>query len=573
LNVYDELGIDPSEPTASIKDRLSRIKANDATRASRSDAAGEAARARISQIEEIEPSFIDDTSRQAYDQSLRSTPPVEKTSGPDWLQLAWAYYAQGDFGPAEVAARRAREADRDNPDVWVVSAWIALAPITRHPLASDESWDDVLKRFQREDRTAANDPESALAALTDAAKKYADEAYTPFGSAAAGDVAHVRGVCFYFLKDLPRAIQSYKSALSTANNPLEKAELLLRMALAYEASKDPEQAVSSCETALSDEPGSIEPMQVPLESLWSRLVVRLSEETPLPSRSQEYGNWADRVRNGNMNTPAKDVLIGNCEANKRRVEEYSTQVGNAGAARERVRQAQEALKNLQLLPAVQRSSATAVQANTRLPEIDSAIAQSSSQFRQHWRTQYPSLCAMGLDVGNNGPVTPDDILDLQQRLQNLGGIQIKRPMGCLLPLAVWLIPLVGVVILNIVAVVGGHSADSGLTYLFMVVSLVGGCMGIYALVKMRDRKAWQAKHDQFFIAQAAMNNLQGMVSPIISLWGSRDAEESRLQTAQRSEEQRMQAERAREKKRLVSVIAAEQSLTADPPYPAPLMLA
>ena len=322
LNVYDELGIDPSEPTASIRERLSRIKANDATRASRSDAAGEAARLRISQIEEVEPSFVDDTSRDAYDSALHTQATTATPTGPNWLQLAWSYYAQEDFGPAEVAARKARETDKDNPDVWVVSAWIALAPVTRHPLASDESWDDVLKRFQRENRTAAHDPESALAALVESAKKYADEAYTPFGSAAAGDVAHVRGVCFYFQRDYPRAIQSYTNALETTEDPAAQGELYLRLTLAYETIGDVDQTLYASENLMRVTQDLSDPTMLNYGlRLWAKTVVG-RPFLPEDELIQIYKASTDRAMTIGLRENVTDLLVGFCQQNLRQVEEH-----------------------------------------------------------------------------------------------------------------------------------------------------------------------------------------------------------------------------------------------------------
>ena len=310
LNVYDELGIDPSEPTASIRERLARIKANDATRASRSDAAGEAARARISQIEELEASFTDDTTRRAYDQGLRAAPAVETASGPDWLQLAWAYYAQEDFGPAEVAARKAREADKDNPDVWVVSAWIALVPITRHPLMSDESW------MSAKINARARNQSMSVELLVDSAKKFADEAYTPFGSSAAGDVAHVRGVCFYFLEEFPRAIQSYTSALEATEDPATLGELYLRIALAAEQEKDIDQVLVALENwiRVTQDLSDVTMLQRALQSwcMFSRSYWYLVENK---SMAAAFRSLLARVITCGLSESATSLLRGFCEHN------------------------------------------------------------------------------------------------------------------------------------------------------------------------------------------------------------------------------------------------------------------
>jgi len=343
VNFYDALGIDPSEPTESIRERLERIKVGQTSRAGRPDATGEKAREQLALISQAEPFFRDDDARDEYDRNLR-TLPTEEGGTPDWLQLAWSYYFQEDYGPAEVAARKAREADRENPSVWVVSAWIELAPVTRHPLLSDESWEGVLARFRKENRSAENDPQSALTSLVESAKRYADEAYTPHGSEAAGDVAHVRGVCFYFLKDLPRAIQSYKTSLLAVEDPTERAELNLRTALAYEVAESSEQSLSACEGGLSTDTSVPPQLTDSLEMLWSRTVIAMCEGTPLTARENAYNECKQRISASPVRSAS--ILSQICDANAQRLAQYTSDQSAAAAARQRLSTAQQELSEV-----------------------------------------------------------------------------------------------------------------------------------------------------------------------------------------------------------------------------------
>ncbi|MDR1265312.1 MAG: hypothetical protein LBK42_07050 [Propionibacteriaceae bacterium] len=320
INFYDALGIDRSEPTANIRDRLERIEVGQATRAERDDAGGQRARDMLQLVRQAEPWFRDDAAREDYDRSLRAAPAADKPAKTDWLSRAWSYYFQRDFGAAEIAARKAREDDRDNPDTYVVSAWIELAPLTSHPLLSAESWDEVLRRYQSSNRAAAHDPRSALAALAEAAKQYADEAYAIDDGSGAGDVLHVRGFCFYLLRDFPRAVQSYKSAATVTTDAVERAELALRTALAFEGQGQSDSIPAECEKALGgvDLPAGL---RQALEWVWSRGTVARCEAVPVESRKAAYDQAADAIAPG-VAEASRRRLTDNCRRNEQRVADY-----------------------------------------------------------------------------------------------------------------------------------------------------------------------------------------------------------------------------------------------------------
>jgi tetratricopeptide (TPR) repeat protein len=311
VNIYDSLGFDPSDPTETIRDGLAKRKARFATRRQREDAAGIEARRMYDLIEQVEGCFTSDAARMEYDRSLRATPAAAEPTGPNWLSLAWSYYAQEEFGPAEVAARKAREADRENPDAWVVSAWIELAPVTRHPLLSAEDRRAILRR------------ERALAELAETAKKYADEAYTPFGTEAAADVAHVRGVCFYLLEDYDRAAQSFRAALASIDNPEERAELNLRLALSLTSVEENKGALEACEQGLATSDGVPEQLISSIERIWACSTISVSEAVTVDQRADAYAKHASHIRTAPIDPDCASRLAAVCDANAKRVETYA----------------------------------------------------------------------------------------------------------------------------------------------------------------------------------------------------------------------------------------------------------
>jgi tetratricopeptide (TPR) repeat protein len=208
---------------------------------------------------------------------------------------------------------------------------------------SGESWDEVLLRFQGENRSAEHDPESALIAVVEAAKKYADEAYAIMqGDASVGDVNHVRGVCFYFLKDFARAAQCFKTALSMADNPVERAEMNLRMGLAQEAAKNPTEALAALEAGLVVSDGVQGGLVEALESVW----VWSSLPSPFgpaeaPAALAEHKR---RIESSHVNPHSARRLAANCQENADRVAKYNADQAAADAAKRRLAKAREDLR-------------------------------------------------------------------------------------------------------------------------------------------------------------------------------------------------------------------------------------
>jgi tetratricopeptide (TPR) repeat protein len=296
INFYDALSLDRSDSTQTILSRIERIKAGQQSRAERPDAVGDAARAQLALIEQAERVFADDDARDAYDRSLAQAPAAPRQAV-DWLARAWSYYWQRDFGAAEVAARKAREDDRDNPDVYVVSAWIELAPVTAHPLTSDKSWRPVWDSLEED------------------AKRLADEAYALDESSP--DALHVRGACFYLLRDHARAVQTYRNALLAAPSPIETQELHLRIALAQEDAGDTERVRESCERAMTV--AALPEATLAAERLWYRTVTADAERSPFAQRVDAYRNRLEQISASSANAQSKATLSQALEANIRRL--------------------------------------------------------------------------------------------------------------------------------------------------------------------------------------------------------------------------------------------------------------
>ncbi|GEM_PF-5746267 len=310
VNLYDALGLDRGDSAAELSQRLERLRVGQATRARRGDAAGERARAQLALIDEAARVFADGDSKDRYDAKLRHDPPT----GPveiNWMQRVESYYLQEDFGAADIAVRKVPDADREGPAVWVLSAWIQLAPLTRSPLFSAEPWAASFDRFQQANHFVKDGSRAALVAQVEQAKRHADEAFTldPLGKSA--DVFHVRGVCFYFLQDFDRAISNYRSALDLTSEPAEAAELCLRIALAHEAGDSDaglRNGLTACERGLGDGEALPVPLRDALRETWTRIVRTLCEREPLEQRVDAYVAMADRIANSEADALSRVAL-------------------------------------------------------------------------------------------------------------------------------------------------------------------------------------------------------------------------------------------------------------------------
>ena len=189
VDYYRELHLDRGYSIQEINTKLKEQKQQWTQRASLAGSRGNQARELLALIDQAFEVFKDENSRERYERTLRASS-SDNDEGVDWVARAWTYYFAKDYGPATVAARKARESNPTDPTAFVVSAWIELA----------------------EDQY-------------DRAEEYASEAFVldELGEDTF-DVHKVRGATFFFQEKYDRAIEAFTRALSRAT-PVYKAEI------------------------------------------------------------------------------------------------------------------------------------------------------------------------------------------------------------------------------------------------------------------------------------------------------------------------------------------------------------
>ena len=182
VDYYKELGLERGASLTEIQQRLATARMEWGRRTVLAGTRGEEARHNVALIDAAEEVFADEDSMLRYTRSLTAVPVVEDETSVDWVRRAWSYYFQKDYGPATVAARKARQHDSDDPAAFVVSAWIELA-----------------------------DGESRRA------EEYASEAYVLDEQGEdTVDVHEVRGSAFWMSKKYEQAEASFQRALARA---------------------------------------------------------------------------------------------------------------------------------------------------------------------------------------------------------------------------------------------------------------------------------------------------------------------------------------------------------------------
>lgn len=194
VDYYRELHLDRGYSIQEINTKLKEQKQQWTQRASLAGSRGNQARELLALIDQAFEVFKDENSRERYERTLRASS-SDNDEGVDWVARAWTYYFAKDYGPATVAARKARESNPTDPTAFVVSAWIALAE----------------DQFDR-------------------AEDYASEAFVldELGEDTF-DVHRVRGATFYLQHKYERAYESLKRALSRATEEY-KADTYWRLA-------------------------------------------------------------------------------------------------------------------------------------------------------------------------------------------------------------------------------------------------------------------------------------------------------------------------------------------------------
>ena len=225
VDYYEEFALHREDSTQKLLKDLKKIQRQWRTLGVRSGREGEEANEKLRLIEKALQAFQSDESRHTYDESLKQAPqaikPEKKT---DWINESWKYYFVGDNGPAKIAATKARSAEKDNPNSYVVSAWVELA----------EAWGSDTEKRQTYRK----------------AKEFADEAYVlDLQKEYVADVNFARGVCFRAIEQHANAIECFLRALQEAN-PFTFCDIAWRASHSYTTLKQYDKAIDICLIAL-----------------------------------------------------------------------------------------------------------------------------------------------------------------------------------------------------------------------------------------------------------------------------------------------------------------------------------
>jgi len=225
VDYYEEFALHREDSTQKILKDLKKVQRQWRTLGVRSGREGKEANEKLRLIEKALQAFQSDESRHAYDESLKQAPKATKSEKKtDWINESWKYYFVGDNGPAKIAAAKARSAENNNPQCYVVSAWVELA----------EAWGSDAEKRQTYRQ----------------AKKYADESYVlDLKKEYVADVNFARGVCLQTIGQHANAIECFLRALQEAN-PFTFCDIAWRAAISYTILKEYDKAVDICLIAL-----------------------------------------------------------------------------------------------------------------------------------------------------------------------------------------------------------------------------------------------------------------------------------------------------------------------------------
>lgn len=122
---YQEFGLKRKESTDQLRQDIERVRRQWRQLAVLSGNKGAEASEKLRLLADAALVFQDDASREAYDQALLSQP-VEDSAPIDWIAEARKYYFVDDDDAARAAASKARAVHGNDPQSYVISAWIEL---------------------------------------------------------------------------------------------------------------------------------------------------------------------------------------------------------------------------------------------------------------------------------------------------------------------------------------------------------------------------------------------------------------------------------------------------------------
>ena len=228
LDYYQEFGLKRKATTAQLRHDVERVRRQWRQRASLSGDKGAEASEKLRLLADAALVFQDDASREAYDQALLSQP-VDDSAPIDWIAEARKYYFVDDDDAARAAASKARAVHGNDPQSYVISAWIELREGSR---ANG-------KKEQRNHYKRARDHASNAYILDTREENVTD-------------VNYVRGEAFRLLGKHKKAVENYERAFEAVEASVPS-DMAWRAAYSYAGIDDCDAAIELCLEALRHE--------------------------------------------------------------------------------------------------------------------------------------------------------------------------------------------------------------------------------------------------------------------------------------------------------------------------------
>ena len=225
LDYYQEFGFKRKESTNQLRQDIERVRRQWRQLAVLSGNKGAEASEKFRLLADAALVFQDDASREAYDQTLLSQP-VDDSAPIDWIAEARKYYFVDDDDAARAAASKARAAHGNDPQSYVISAWIELREGSR---ANG-------KKEQRNHYKRARDHASNAYILDTREENVAD-------------VNYVRGEAFRLLGKHKKAVENYERAFEAVEAGVPS-DMAWRAAYSYVGIDDCDAAIELCLEAL-----------------------------------------------------------------------------------------------------------------------------------------------------------------------------------------------------------------------------------------------------------------------------------------------------------------------------------
>ena len=225
LDYYQEFGFKRKESTNQLRQDIERVRRQWRQLAVLSGNKGAEASEKLRLLADAALVFQDDASRETYDQTLLSQP-VDDSAPIDWIAEARKYYFVDDDDAARAAASKARAVHGNDPQSYVISAWIELREGSR---ANG-------KKEQRNHYKRARDHASNAYILDTREENVAD-------------VNYVRGEAFRLLGKHKKAVENYERAFEAVEAGVPS-DMAWRAAYSYVGIDDCDAAIELCLEAL-----------------------------------------------------------------------------------------------------------------------------------------------------------------------------------------------------------------------------------------------------------------------------------------------------------------------------------